>query len=256
MLEVKKQSSLITILAICALFIALLSFLLPYVSINFLGTHTISGIDFIGEAVDNEELPAMLAVLCPILSIIGLICAFSAMKLNNASIGTLISSAVGMIIMIVAMSDENWDIIVAIDYAAVGFYLYEIMSFAAIVLSAASIYLTKNAVTTGDGTFSPMSKLTHKPAPAPLAKVICPACKREQAQDAAYCRFCGTEILRTASTRVSNPPPVDVVDWISKPGKSAAVEKTERKAICPYCGARQREDAVRCKYCGTSMKQL
>ena len=27
-----------------------------------------------------------------------------------------------------------------------------------------------------------------------------------------------------------------------------------RKAVCPHCGARQSEDAVNCKYCGTAMK--
>lgn len=249
----KKQLSLMAILTVCAVFAALVSFFLPLFSINFLGTHSYSGCDAIIDAFANPDYPELGIAVCLVFTIISIICSLMALKDNSFCGGTIVTSAIGMILMVVALSDDS-DLLKPIDYAAAGFYVYEIMSLAAVVLSAASIYLSKNAVPAGDGTLRPVPELTHKLTPVPLAKVICPACKREQAHDAAYCRFCGTKILRTASTRVSNPLPGDAVDWFSIPKKPAAVEKPARKAICPYCGARQSEDTIRCKYCGTSMK--
>lgn len=234
----KKQLSLMAILTACAVFVALVSFILPLFSINFIGIHSYSGCDAIRDALSNSDYPefGIGIAVCLIFTILSIICSLMALKDNSFCGGTIVTSAIGMLLMIVAMSGDS-DILRPIDYAAIGFYLYEMMSFAAIVLSAASLYLSKNAGTTGDSTFRPVSKRIQKPdlgqGPVPPAKVICPNCKRKQAHDAAYCRFCGTAIARDMDL----PP-----------------EKVERKAICPYCGARQREDAVRCKYCGTPMK--
>lgn len=314
--DTKKQSSLMSVLTICAIFIALLSFLLPYVSINFFGTHTMSGIDFIIEAIDDEEMPALLAVICPVLSVTGLIFAFTSMKSSKASVGTIISSGIGMIVMIVAMSDGDWDIIVALDYAAIGFYLYEVMSFAAVVLPAVSMYMSKNTVSGEvNRTPTPAPKPTPKPVPPvpgpiPAKKVICPKCKTEQEKDAAFCRFCGTPINNSkpippkptpapepgpnpvptptpiakakdgkvmcphcgarhmmgttnckycgtaiVGTSHAKADPVVVEDPIPAPVyKPISTSKAGRKAVCPHCGARQSEDAINCKYCGTAMK--
>lgn len=222
----KKQMSLMAILTVCAVFVALISFFLPLFSINFLGTHSYSGCDAIRDALSNPDYPELGIAGCLIFTILSIICSLMALKDNSFCGGTIVASAIGMILMVVTLSDDS-DLLRPIDYAAAGFYLYEIMNLAAVVLSAASIYLSKNGVTTGDGTFSP------EPEPVLPAKVICPKCKAVQARDAAFCRFCGTAIVREM-----DPPP----------------EKVARKAICPYCGARQREDAIYCKYCGTSMK--
>ena len=246
----KKQSSLMAILAVCALFVVLLSFLLPYVSVNFFGTHTMSGVDFIVEAIEDEELPAMLAMICPVLGVVGLICAFAAIKTNKASVGTIISSGIGMIVMIVSMSDNDWDIIVALDYAAAGFYLYEVMSFAAIILSAASMYMSKGTIPGRDDPI-PAPKPEPKPAPkpAPMTKKICPKCKKEQDKDAAFCRFCGTPL---SGSKPTPPTPEPAPKPTPKPIPNADQTKKKGKVICPHCGARHIEGTTKCKYCGTS----
>lgn len=244
--DTKKGSSPISVLTICAIFIALLSFLLPYVSINFFGVHTISGIAFIVEAIEYEELPAMLVVICPVLSVAGLIFAFASMKSSKVSVGTIVSSGIGMIIMIVAMSGGDLDIIVALDYAGIGFYLYEVMSFAAVVLPAVSLYMSKGTTLGKD---DPISTPKPNPAPKPssLTKKICPKCKKEQDKDASFCRFCGTPLGEsTAAPPAPKPDP--------KPAPKSAPKDDpikNRKVICPHCGARHIEGTTKCKYCGT-----
>lgn len=256
--DTKKQSSLMSVLTICAIFIALLSFLLPYVSINFFGTHTMSGIDFIIEAIDGEEMPALLAVICPMLSVTGLIFAFTSMKSRKASVGTIISSGLGMIVMIVAMSDGDWDIIVALDYAAIGFYLYEVMSFAAVVLPAVSMYMSQNTVSGEVNRVpTPAPKPIPKPVPpvpgpTPTKKTVCPKCKATQEKDAAFCRFCGTPIN---NGKPIPPKPAPSPEPRPKPAPAPApvVKAKDGKVMCPHCGARHVVGTIRCKYCGTAI---
>lgn len=223
---IKQKSSLMSVLAICALFVVLLSFLLPYVSVNFFGTHTLSGVDFIVTSVEGEEFPAKLAVVCPLLAVISMFCAFLAVKSTKASIGTIALSIVGMIVMIVAMADDDWDIIVAIDYASTGFYLFEVMNFTAIILSIASIYMGKN------------EKNGEDKREIVTNKKVCPKCKAEQDKNAAFCRFCGTPLTGGKIT--------------THESGSKSINK-KSKAICPHCGARNIEETEKCKYCGTSM---
>lgn len=248
----KKQTSLMAVLAVCALFIVLLSFLLPYVSVNFFGTHTISGIDFILEAIDDEELPALLAIICPILAVIALLCAFVAIKSTRAAIGTILSSIIGMVVMIVAMSDGDWDIIVALDYAAAGFYLYEAMSFAAIILSAAAMYMEKNENNETEEKIVPISKPAPNPVskPIPTTRKVCPnpKCRAELDADVAFCRFCGAPLGE-------NEPIPPMPEPEPKPNPVSTTEPTKKKGrvICPHCGARHAEGTEKCKYCGTSI---
>ena len=260
MSDTKKQSSLMSVLTICAIFIALLSFLLPYVSISFFGTHTWSGIDLITEAIDDEEMPAMLAAACPLLSVVGLIFAFVSMKSTKASVGTIFTSGIGMIVMIVAMSDNDWDYVVYLDYASTGFYLYEIMSAAAVVLPAVSLHASKNTVQVDAGS-APISAPRPAPKPVspasgpiPVKKTICPKCKAEQEKNAAFCRFCGTPIN---SSRPVPPKPAPAPGPVSNPGSTPtsrpAPKTKDGKVICPHCGARHMVGTANCKYCGTAI---
>lgn len=98
---------------------------------------------------------------------------------------------------------------------------------------------------------TPKPDSTPSPEPVPKTKdgkVICPYCGAKHVAGTAKCKYCGTAITGAGNSKVDpvvaeGPVPAPV--YKGKPGK---------KAVCPYCGARQNEDAVNCKYCGTAMK--
>lgn len=246
--DTKKQSSIMAALTICVVFVALISFFLPLYSVNFFGTYSYSGFDAVMDAMDDPEFPELGIALCLACSIIGMGCSLMAMKNSKAGIGTIVTSAVGMILMIVAMSDDS-DILKAIDYAAVGFYLFEIMHFAAIILSAATIYKSKTTALETN-VVKPTPAPVPEPAPAPKpvasAKHTCPKCKAEQEKDAVFCRFCGASLGTSKPVSVPNPIPCPAPD-----PKPAPIKK-DGKVICPHCGARHAEGTVKCKYCGTA----
>ena len=165
--------------------------------------------------------------------------------------------------MIVAMTSDIGLGQSAIDYAAIGFYLYEIASLAAIVLSISARYISKSAESSADGRIpSPAPKPAPKPVPpapgpTPTNKAICPKCKAVQEKDAAFCRFCGTPInnskpIPAKPTPMPNPTPNP--SPTPAPVPKPAPKTKDGKVVCPHCGARQSEDAINCKYCGTAMK--
>ncbi len=221
----KKQSSLLSVLAIIAIFVALLSFLLPFISVNFFGTQTFSGIEVIAESIDDEEMPAMLSALCPILCVVGLIDLFATMKKNASPVAAIVVLGISMVVMIIAMADDDWDIITALDYAGVGFYLFEFMNFAAIVFSALSIYMSQKAALTFEG------KLVEETVDTP--DIICPYCGSAIPEKTAYCPLCG------------------------KP-QTLISEKTETVSIrvCPSCRANVKGNAAFCPFCGKPMNAI
>lgn len=308
----KKQLSLMAILAVCAVFVALISFFLPFVSISFFGTYSYSAIELIEEIIDYPEFPDVGVLISLVCTVLAIVFSLLAMKKRGMEIATIITSAVGMVLMIVAMTSDIGLGQSAIDYAAVGFYLYEMASLAAIVLSVSARYISKHEESSAVGESpTPAPKPTPKPVPPapgpiPTNKVVCPKCKAVQEKDAAFCRFCGTPINnckpippkptpntdpapvpkptpKTKDGKVMCPHcgarhvagttsckycgttvseindsqanPVVIEEPISAPVyKPVTMGKAERKAVCPHCGARQSEDAVNCKYCGTAMK--
>ena len=322
MSDTKKHSSLSATLAVCTLFVALISFFLPFVSINFLGKHSFSTIELIKEIIDHPEFPEAGLLISLVCTILGIVFSLLALKNRGMAVGTIITSAVGMVFMIVLMTDKSGYGLSLIDYAGIGFYLYEIASLAAILLSISARHTSKSAESSADGRIpSPAPKPAPMPAPKPVPpapgpiptkKTICPNCKAEQKNDAAFCRFCGTPINNSKSISPKPAPapeprpnpvptptststakakdgkvmcphcgarhvtgttyckycgtaivetshakadPVLVEDPIPAPVyKPISTNKAERKAICPHCGARQSEDAINCKYCGTAMK--
>ena len=293
MSDAKKRSSLLATLAVCTVFVALISFFLPFVSINFFGTYSISAIELIEEIIDYPEFPDVGVVISLICTILAIVFSLLALKKRGMEIGTIITSAVGMILMIVAMTSDS-DIglglsLSAIDYAAIGFYLYEMASLAAIILSVSARYISKHEES------SAVVEI-----PTPTNKAVCPKCKAAQEKDSAFCRFCGTPINNskhfpqkpdpdptpapkpepktkdgkvicphcgarhmagttnckycgTAIIGTSGPKDDPVVIEDSIPAPPAPTGKAERTAVCPHCGARQGEETAKCKYCGTSM---
>lgn len=275
MTETKKTLSMHG-LAIGASVIALLSFLFPFVQITIFEVYSFSGIVFIENAFETEEFQAILSVLCPILCIVGIVCTIMASKQSKAAIGTIVASAAGMIIMYAAMLVDEYGILVYIDHAAWGFYLYEIMSLLAIVLSVPILQM---------GNSSPVNKekkefkipeikipklselnipkLPKITLPKPNIKIpekrsesaknVCPKCKKVQEKDAVFCRYCGASLGK--SEKVVEEPPVrrDANPKPETPVTPVKSSSKDGKVICPFCGARHAAGTATCKYCGTAI---
>lgn len=130
-----KKNNSVMVLAICACVATVLSFFLPLISLSFFVTVSQSGFDY---AMSGE--PAIL--ICLLLSVVGLVCAIVAHKNAKIAAGTIVTSLLSMIVMFVALSTTE-EFLRPIDYVASGFYVYMISHFAAMVLAAVSLYLTK-----------------------------------------------------------------------------------------------------------------
>ena len=252
MYDPKKQSSLMATLAVCAVFVALISFFLPFVSINFFGTHSYSALELIEEIIDYPEFPDIGVLISLICTVLGIIFSLLALKKPGTEVGTIIASAVGMILMIAAMTSDIGLGLSAIDYAAVGFYLYEMAGLAAIILSVSTRYISKHEESSANGEIpTPAPKPAPNPVPpvprpTPTNKVVCPKCKAALEKDAAFCRFCGTPIN---NSKPIPPKP----DPDPTPAPKPEPKTKDGKVICPYCGARHMAGTANCKYCGTAI---
>lgn len=82
-------------------------------------------------------------------------------------------------------------------------------------------------------------------------KNICPHCGARHAAGEVRCKYCSTPMNETQSTADKQKV---IVDSKMTQTSTATPEKKSKKVICPHCGARQPEDSVRCKYCGTSIQ--
>lgn len=236
----KKKSSLMATLAACAVFVALISFFLPLYSVNFFATFSYSGFDAVMEALEDPEFPELGIALCLVCSIISVFCSLLALGSSGAGIGTILLSATGMILMIVSLSDDS-NFIKAIDYAAIGFYLYETMSLLAIILSAAAYVGKKTVPATIPYSESVTASVPKPPTPV---KNFCPKCRKANGEDAAFCRYCGTALNRKLSKSKHN-------------GVDAPVPrpKPKPKKVCFWCETKNDADAVVCHICGASLER-
>lgn len=260
MFNVKKPSSLLTTLVVCADFVALISFFLPFVSISFFGTYSYSAIELIEEIIDYPEFPDVGVLISLACTVLGIVFSLLAMKKRRMEIGTIVTSAVGMIFMIIAMTSDIGFGQRAIDYAAIGFYLYEMASLAAIILSVSARYISKHTEVyhvdkiPAPGPMPRPNPVPPAPGPIPTNKVVCPKCKAVQEKDAAFCRFCGTPInnskpIPPKPTPLPNPTPNP--SPTPAPVPKPAPKTKDEKVVCPHCGARHVVGTTSCKYCGT-----
>lgn len=134
-LSLSKKNNSVVVLTICACVATVLSFFLPLISLSLFVTVSQSGFDY---AMSGE----FAILICLLLSVIGLVCAIVAYKKPKFAGGTIGSSLLSMIVLFVALSTTK-GFLRPIDYVASGFYVYMISHFAAMVLAAVSLYLTK-----------------------------------------------------------------------------------------------------------------
>lgn len=184
----KRQENLMRYLTICVLFVALIRFLLPYMSVDFLFSITYSGIELIEMRIKEGKMPGVLIVVCSVASLLSLLYVCLPKKTKKLPAILIVSSAVGMIAMIIAMSTEEDLIGEYIEYADIRFYLYEMMSFVAIAFIAAGVSISKSTV-------SSTSTVEHMGMPKGTGilstKKKCPSCGADIAEDAVFCPGCG-----------------------------------------------------------------
>lgn len=245
----KEQSSMLTAFVVCASVVALVSYLLPFLRVQFLGTHSASGFELLADALDYPEFPSLCIIVSFFFAVIAAISSLCALSKHGALVGTIIGAGSGAIAAIVALTGNDivgWS--TDIEYAAVGFYLFEITSWVAVVMSVIALQAPHND-SSGVVAEPPRHDIPGKTS---ADKAICPKCKKKQDGDGAYCRFCGALMKEAAAD--SNPEPVYTPPAYTPPATPVPSDKATRRAICPHCGARQKEDVQKCKYCGTPMK--
>ena len=257
MSDAKKQTSLMATLAVCAVFVALISFFLPFVTINFIGEHSYSAIDCFEEIMDDPEFPDLGLLISMGCTVLGVFSALFALKERGMEVGTIVTSVAGLIFMLIAMSSDIGFGLKAIDYAGSGFYLYVMASFSAIILSISARYMSPNADSSDAGKIpTPVPEPLPKPkppapAPIPVKKVVCTKCNAEQDKNAAFCRYCGTPIN---NNKIVSLEPVPTPDPVPTPEHVSKIK--EGKVMCPHCGARHVKGTPSCKYCGTAITDV
>lgn len=254
----KNRASLLALLVMCAMFLALISLFMPLASFSFIGTWSWSAMDVLLEEAGNEEMRDLI-VLCMAGSIVGGVFAAIAYKKVKLVLVSLIVAAANCVMMVAAMSED-------IDYAAIGFYLFELMNLAALVMSIVGLYLngkTQEQVVVqptvvcascgasmeANAVFCARCGAAAKPVPESKPVAICPRCNAVQPNGAMFCGICGSSMRGDV---IPNVPPVSVPPT-STHLKTPPV-KGDRNAICPHCGARQSSENSNCKYCGTPMR--
>lgn len=224
----KRQENLMRYLTICVLFVALISFLLPYMSVDFLLSITYSGVELIEMLIEEGKMPGVLIVLCPVASLLSLLCVCLPKKTKKLPIILIASSAVGMIAMIIAMSTEGDLIGEYIGYADIGFYLYEMMSFVAIAFTAAGVSISKSTVSSPSAVeYTGMPKGTGIIS----TKKKCPSCGVNIAEDAIFCPGCGKKIGEYEA-KVAYKAEKSMMNC---PKCAKSIEKESE--YCPFCGA-------------------
>ena len=287
-----KQLSQMPILAVGTALLAFISLFLPLISINFLGSHSYSTMDIfeglggIGGILEDLEPASVSLLLVLVCTLLALIFSPYARKNKKAGTGTIIVSVIGMILMLVIMTYDLGLGIKGMDYAGIGFYLYELASLATVVLTACAVRASNHTTSVVHAPMpsepvhtpppaaepkyapapapKPMPNPSPKPTPVPAPKPtpvpgpkptpVSPPVPRPEPKakdDMVICPRCGAkQVAGTISCRYCGTGFGGTS--IKKP--HAPVKKEERRAICPHCGARQSEENLKCKYCGTPMR--
>ena len=261
LLAPENRTSLLALLIACAMFLAVLSLFLPVVSVEFLGTWSITGMEAIFDGIADETGVTCLAI-CLAGSVLAGISAVAAYKKAKLLLIPLILVVLNCIMMVVGVGDD-------IDYVAFGFYLFEIMNLAALVMAIVALYLSsKNGGTVAAhmlvcaacgakmeanaGFCASCGATAKKTDPKPV--VVCPKCKATQDDGAVFCSTCGSSLRGRDVMPTTTPIPAPKPAPAPIPTPTPTKDKGDRKAICPRCGARQSSENSNCKYCGTPMR--
>ncbi len=232
MTDQNRRTSLLGTLTICAAVVALISFLLPLYSVEFFGTHSVSGVEMVQEGFEYMDFPELGVSLSCLCSLIGVLFSLAAQKNPKCAICTAVASVVSMLLMLIAMTDDS-SYLKSIDYAGMGFYVFMIMHIATLVLVVSKRYVSTGQQQTTVPTPNP------KPVPEPADDyILCPHCGASIAKAAAFCRYCGQRMEKEEAI----PP---FLEPNPAPPPAPNLEET-----CPQCGTSVSKAAVFCRNCG------
>ncbi len=248
-----KKSAIFRLVAIVALGIALISYCMPLVTLNFFGTWHLNIFEVMGdmEEYGNFSMGVMFSLAT---CIIGLV--FAILSFRKVKMGCIVAigcSGAGLLALLVTMVADQGEVIglsiAAIECAGVGFYIHEIMMVIVLVTAAIGLYLDKTAPV-GEASFvdpdpyqppvtpvppvHPAPPVSPTPIPRPVAGTRCIHCGTAIDANARFCQICG-----------KSQTPAPVPGPVSKAGK----------VQCPYCGARHPAGTAQCKYCGTPINR-
>lgn len=237
MMDQNKRRGLMATLMLCAAVIAMVSFVLPLVTISFFGKHSTSGLELVIESLDDPEFPDMFLTVSFLCSIVGVI--FTMMVKRNEKLlpAVAVTSIGSLLFMLLFMTDDS-QYLKGIDYADVGFYMFVVAHLAIMGLAIYLKYLSANQ--SQEAIRVPESK----PEEAPVSKLrpdtetmtACPSCGASVDKKATFCRYCGTRMEKAVA-----PAP------LSEP---------EEMAVCPLCGGRVDKTAVFCRHCGKRIDEM
>lgn len=132
MIENRNNQSIIPVITICTGIVALISFFLPLIKLSFI--YSASAYELMS---DDENVAIGICFFC---TIFGLISSIFTLKWPYAGYVTAILNLAGIILMIIAFSENEG----AIEYASSGFYIYLCASIASIALPLSAMRLLKS----------------------------------------------------------------------------------------------------------------
>ncbi len=132
----KSPSFILSVLSVFTTVFSLIAYFLPFLSVNFFGKITKTGFDLFMDVLDDFDMPEAGIALAFICSVICVVLSIVSVKARKASIGTIFFSAACMVLAYIGISED-------FDYASMGFYMFEIFSFASIIISTLSL-ITKD----------------------------------------------------------------------------------------------------------------
>lgn len=240
-----KTSSTLALLTMAAMFLGVLCFFLPLVTVNFFGSHSFTAMDVVVGDVSDDTARTCLTI-CLAASVFGGVFAGLGYKSAKMLVVSLILSLANCALMAATMAE-------AMDYAAIGFHLFEILNVAALIMSIIGVSISGQQRTTTI-LLQPDKK-----------SISCATCGAQMEADAVFCSKCGTSVAKKVvrsmivcptcyAEQDSDAVVCSICGQPMRQKKESGKNKGDRNAICPHCGARQSSENTHCKYCNTPMR--
>lgn len=178
------NKKIFTVLSICAAAVSLISLFMPFLSVEFFGSYSESGVELLSDVFDYIDYPAGGMVVALGAALISLIFCLVALANDKISIVSAIFSIGAMVAMFIGLSED-------MDYAAVGFYMFEAAQLAVVVLSLVSVcYKNGSSQSVTANHVSPAAPSAN----GGIAARYCVGCGTPLSAEAKFCPNCGKQL--------------------------------------------------------------